>query len=145
MREIVVDEFAGALDLVIDDASHKYGPTKASFEAVFPLVRPGGLYIIEDWAWAHWSAFQSPDHRWARHEALTTLIFEVTEALGSAPDVVASIAIFQGFAVIERGDAELPDDFRLSGHITRRPEARSPGSRVRRLSSRVRRRLARLR
>jgi predicted O-methyltransferase YrrM len=37
------------IDLVIDDASHRYAPTVASFEALFPLVRPGGLYVIEDW------------------------------------------------------------------------------------------------
>ena len=37
------------LDLVIDDASHLYGPTMASFEVLFPRLRPGGLYVIEDW------------------------------------------------------------------------------------------------
>jgi hypothetical protein len=50
----VAHEFSAPLDLVIDDASHIYGPTKASFQALFPLLRPGGLYLIEDWAWAHW-------------------------------------------------------------------------------------------
>lgn len=40
----------GPFDLVIDDASHMLGPTRASFETLFPHVRPGGLYIIEDWA-----------------------------------------------------------------------------------------------
>ena len=33
------------LDLVIDDASHLYVPTRTSFEALFPRLRPGGLYI----------------------------------------------------------------------------------------------------
>lgn len=39
-----------AIDLVIDDASHVLGPTIASFDALFPRVRPGGTYVIEDWA-----------------------------------------------------------------------------------------------
>jgi hypothetical protein len=39
---------------VIDDASHLYGPTKASLNVFLPLLRPGGLYLIEDWGWAHW-------------------------------------------------------------------------------------------
>jgi hypothetical protein len=48
--EIVTAEFGTApLDLVIDDASHLYHPTKQSFETLFPRVRPGGLYVIEDW------------------------------------------------------------------------------------------------
>lgn len=38
------------IDLVVDDASHEYAPTVVSFEALFPLVRPGGLFLIEDWA-----------------------------------------------------------------------------------------------
>jgi hypothetical protein len=42
------------LDLVIDDASHLYGPTRASFEVLFPRLRPGGLYVIEDWRSQDW-------------------------------------------------------------------------------------------
>jgi hypothetical protein len=54
LREIVDAEFGGEpLDLVVDDASHRYGPTLASFETLFPLVRPGGLYVIEDWVGLH--------------------------------------------------------------------------------------------
>ena len=48
---IVHREFAGEpIDVVIDDASHLYDPTVASFEVLFPLVRPGGSYVIEDWS-----------------------------------------------------------------------------------------------
>ncbi len=36
-------------DLVIDDASHILGHTRTSFEVLFPRLRPGGLYIVEDW------------------------------------------------------------------------------------------------
>ena len=38
---------------MIDDASHLYEPSLASFETLFPLLRPGGTYIIEDWKWEH--------------------------------------------------------------------------------------------
>ncbi|MCC5954086.1 MAG: class I SAM-dependent methyltransferase [Acidimicrobiia bacterium] len=52
LARIVHDDFAGEpLDLVIDDASHRLAPTRASFEALFPLLRPGGRYLIEDWRW----------------------------------------------------------------------------------------------
>ena len=49
------------IDLVVDDASHWYEQTLASFTALFPRMAPGGLYAIEDWAWAHW-----PDPHWQR-------------------------------------------------------------------------------
>jgi predicted O-methyltransferase YrrM len=44
------------LDLVFDDASHVLGPTRASFEALFPYLREGGVYFIEDYATSHVAA-----------------------------------------------------------------------------------------
>jgi len=38
MQQIVALSFAQPLDIVIDDASHLYEPTKSSFEALFPLL-----------------------------------------------------------------------------------------------------------
>ena len=50
LRGIVTDEFADEpLDLVIDDASHVLDPTRSSFNVLFPLLRPGGVYVVEDW------------------------------------------------------------------------------------------------
>jgi predicted O-methyltransferase YrrM len=54
VRQIVEEELGREpIDLVIDDASHLLGPTRASFEVLFPLLRPGGLFLIEDWNWQH--------------------------------------------------------------------------------------------
>jgi predicted O-methyltransferase YrrM len=51
IRQILQDELgAGPLDLVIDDASHNFRETLVSFDALFPRVRPGGMYVIEDWS-----------------------------------------------------------------------------------------------
>jgi hypothetical protein len=38
----------GGWDIVIDDGSHLPRHQLVSFCALFPFVRPGGLYIIED-------------------------------------------------------------------------------------------------
>ncbi len=52
--EILNREFGTEpLDLVIDDASHIFGPTRRTLEMVFPLLREGGMYVIEDWAAEH--------------------------------------------------------------------------------------------
>jgi predicted O-methyltransferase YrrM len=54
LRTIVDDEFGNQdLDLVVDDASHLLDETRASFETLFPRLRPGGLFLIEDWNWQH--------------------------------------------------------------------------------------------
>lgn len=52
LGEIAAQEFGDErLDLVIDDASHRLEPTRASFETLFPRLRDGGLFLIEDWRW----------------------------------------------------------------------------------------------
>jgi SAM-dependent methyltransferase len=108
LRKIVDREFDGPLDLVIDDASHMYGPTKSSFECLFPLLRPGGLYVIEDWAWEHWGEYNSPGNSLARKkDGLTRLIEELVVATGASETLIKSLTIYQGFIVIERGPAEL--------------------------------------
>ena len=50
LRRILADDVDGPLDAVVDDASHLLGPTMHSFEVLFPLLRPGGWYVIEDWS-----------------------------------------------------------------------------------------------
>lgn len=38
----------GPFDVVIDDGSHQPAHQRASFDALWPHVAPGGLYIVED-------------------------------------------------------------------------------------------------
>jgi hypothetical protein len=112
----------GPLDLVIDDASHRYEPTRASFEALFPLLRPGGFYIIEDWAWAHWPSLHAA---FAGLVPLTRLVTECIEATGTGHEQsgIAGVTVAQGFAVIERGPAPLPSGWTLDEAIIRPPAA----------------------
>lgn len=90
IRQIISTEFPGGLDVVIDDASHLYELTRQSFEAVFPLLRPGGLYIVEDWGWAHWRDWQTTD-QWKDQPALTNLLFELTMLCATSAFVVSEI------------------------------------------------------
>ena len=83
LRQIVLGELADELDLVVDDASHTYEETRASFEFLFPLLSPGGVYVIEDWSWAHHPDYQSPDAPFSRRRALSNLLFEQIMLMGS--------------------------------------------------------------
>ena len=51
----IIDKAFGKqdLDLVVDDASHLLAPSTATFEMLFPRLRPGGLYVLEDWSGDH--------------------------------------------------------------------------------------------
>jgi SAM-dependent methyltransferase len=43
------------LDIVIDDASHYYKQTRATFDYIFhERLKSGGYYIIEDWGCGYW-------------------------------------------------------------------------------------------
>jgi hypothetical protein len=122
LREIVARDLGGELDLVIDDGSHLDVPTRASFEALFPLLPPGGLYIVEDWAWEHWPEFQDPGHVWAGEESLAAFVGDLAAAAGSSRTLFRSLAVYEGFLVVERGESdEIRDGFRLADHIRRRP------------------------
>ena len=42
-------EHSAEWDLIVDDASHDGALTAAALEHLWPLVAPGGFYVIEDW------------------------------------------------------------------------------------------------
>jgi SAM-dependent methyltransferase len=111
LREMVAQEFAGeALDLVVDDASHFLDETRASFNALFPFVRPGGAYVIEDWNWAHARVDKLPDDApglYAGREPLTKLVFELVLACGSSKGIIEKIDIDRNSATVWRGKAPI--------------------------------------
>lgn len=101
--------FPTGIDLVVDDASHLYEQTKATFLMLFPLVRAGGTYIIEDWAWSHMPNYQGKLATWARQPAMTNLIFELI-ALAGRYGVIESIKITHELVAIKKGAGTLPED-----------------------------------
>jgi hypothetical protein len=119
VRAIVGSEFDGPLDLVVDDASHMYGPTLASFQTLFRFIRPGGFYIIEDWAWEHWPVCFKSDLAASEDRGLTDLVSELVQSAGTSNALIKSVTVYQGFTAIERGDSPVPDDFTLADQIIR--------------------------
>ena len=108
IREIIKSEFPDeTLDLVVDDASHFYTETRASFEMLFPLLRPGGIYIIEDWGWAHWQGdlWQKSQIFPAEMPSLTNLLIEISMLCASRPDLVANVQIEPSVIKVRRGSA----------------------------------------
>jgi predicted O-methyltransferase YrrM len=101
LREIALGELADELDLVVDDASHTYEETRTSFEFLFPLLRPGGIYVIEDWSWAHHPNYQSPDARFSKRHALSNLLFEQIMLLGST-SVISEIRVWRFLYLIHK-------------------------------------------
>lgn len=101
LREIIKLDLMGTLDLVVDDASHTYEHSKRSFEVLFPLLSPNGLYVVEDWAWAHHRSYQAPDAPFAKLNALTSLLYEQIALMGSKSDI-SEIRILKNLYVIRK-------------------------------------------
>jgi hypothetical protein len=49
--------FAAGIDLVIDDASHIGQFSSITFHTVFPHLKSGALYIVEDWGTGYWPSW----------------------------------------------------------------------------------------
>lgn len=142
----ILDEELGArpIDLVVDDASHLYAETRSSFEVLFPRVRPGGRFVIEDWNGRHLLADRMahaledttrPDHDQLeqrvetaygaqlaeaghREIPLTQLCIEFMLARASNGDAIREVLVNRHWVVIERGADPLdPERFRLSNHV----------------------------
>lgn len=112
--KIIDDNFDDPLDLVIDDASHNYEHTKATFDIAFPRLKVGGLYIIEDWNWAHYHDLIL-DTTWKDQRALSNLAFEIVMAIGSGTGI-NSMDVRSWGLIITKG-TDVPPDFSLDGAI----------------------------
>lgn len=107
-------------------ASHRYDLSRATFQALFPRIRPGGIYVLEDYGWAHTAGFQSGEHGWFQRPALTNLVFEVTMMLASRPGLVARVDVLPGLCLIYRGPRECPRPFDIDDHIVARGRKLTP-------------------
>jgi hypothetical protein len=115
VRGIIEQNFPCGIDVIIDDASHGYELTKATFDIAFPYLKPGGLYIVEDWAWAHWRDWQASEN-WKDEPALSNLLFEVTMASASSGWIISEVYANGNFFGVRKA-AECPnldDSFHIS-------------------------------
>ena len=117
------------IDLIIDDASHLYPQTRDAFNICFPYLGEGGLYIIEDWGWAHWpgDVWQKDHPYFAGKPALSNLLIELFMLSASRPDLISELLIDHNAIVVRRGSGSLPKTpFRISDHYLLRGRTFSP-------------------
>ena len=112
------------IDLVVDDASHFYAETRETFRALFPRLRPGGIYIIEDWGWAHW-----PGELWQKEKGgdyfrnkppLSNLLVEIMLLCASSPGFVRKVSFNDVVIYLERGPDPIAAEFEPSAHYFNR-------------------------
>lgn len=143
--EILAQEIGDrSIDLIIDDASHLYEETLASFETLFPRLAPDGLFVIEDWNGGHLidDLIEHARHDTTRTDqaeieqrladleaqklaktgampsSLVKLIVQLVVARASSGDVIRDLTINEHWAIVRRGSEPLdPHTFRLGDHL----------------------------
>jgi hypothetical protein len=114
MRSVVAE--LGTPDIIVDDGSHIGRHQRISFETLFPLLREGGLYVIED---LHASYFiGSYEGGYRRRGTGVEYIKQLIDDLHAwyhgrntqtpARDWIRAIHVYDSMVVIEKGKVERP-------------------------------------
>jgi hypothetical protein len=92
------EQSPGGYHLIVDDASHIGSLTIATFGLLWPLVRPGGYYVAEDWA----DPWVEPS--WGVANPADRLVDRVHELIGALKDGAVEVRYtWQGLVIIRRG------------------------------------------
>lgn len=89
-------------DLVVEDGPHNGDASRRALESMWPWVRPGGFYVIEDWyvGFPSWQGYGPSMVELAR-ELLGTLEFPAHSGRGPVDDV-EQITYRYGMIVLEK-------------------------------------------
>ncbi|WP_394619045.1 class I SAM-dependent methyltransferase [Lentzea sp. JNUCC 0626] len=102
----------GPLDIVIDDGSHLSQDVITSFHALFPRLRPGGLYVVEDLQTSYWPGWGGDRHDLGNPATSMGLFKSLTDGLNrrefssetsTVDDTVTGIHFYHNMVFIEKG------------------------------------------
>jgi hypothetical protein len=112
-----LDELAarfGPFDVVIDDGSHRCAHVVTTFGALFPHVRDGGIYVVEDLQTSYWERYGGSSKPNAPGTSMT-MLQRLTDGLNYAEfDIpnytptytdqsITSVSFYHNIAFIEKG------------------------------------------
>jgi len=78
----MVDDFK-SFDIIIDDAAHQANKAKASFDFLFPYLKSGGFYVIEDWGTGYWGTWKDGvDYQPKHYHGMVGLVKDLVDQAG---------------------------------------------------------------
>jgi hypothetical protein len=117
----VVEEM-GRPNIVLDDGSHVAQHQRVSFETLFSLLQPGGLYIIEDTQTAYWPGQHEGGYGRAGTaiELVKRLVDDLHGWWHNQPGIVekhdiAGIHVHDSIVFIEKGPTQRPGHIKVGG------------------------------
>lgn len=120
LRKVVRE--IGAPNLILDDGSHIAEHQLISFKTLFPLLQPGGLYLIEDLHTAYWPGYYRGGYRrkGTGIELAKTLVddmhgwYHANGCKLADKQEIASVRFYDSLVVIEKGDVPMPQHIKVS-------------------------------
>ena len=112
----------GGIDVVIDDGSHSAPHQKVSFDTLFPLLSPQGVYICEDTMTAYLPGFYGGGYRRKTNflEVAKTIVDDLhadfhdrPQGVPNANRTIAGLHFYQGMVVIEKGLQPRPSHMKI--------------------------------
>lgn len=94
-------KLGGQFNLIVDDASHNGIDTRKSFDLLWPMVAPGGFYVIEDWSVALGDGTWGEQKNWGDSMLRTAESF--LTMLDKRDGPVESITYRFGMIIFRRG------------------------------------------
>jgi cephalosporin hydroxylase len=120
----VVKEF-GAPDVILDDGSHMASHQRASFNSLFPSLKVGGLYIIEDLQTSYWPDWEGGYRRKGTAiEFIKQMIddlhgwYHKRPTVTPAKNTIGAIHLYDSVAVIEKANRNRPGMLRGGGQLS---------------------------
>ena len=114
----------GAPDIILDDGSHVSKHQDVSFRTLFPLLKDGGLYVIEDLHTAYWTKWDGGyKRRGTGIELVKTLIDDMHAWYHDRPELMApkdeilGIHMYDSLVFIEKGKKPQPAHIQIPGTI----------------------------
>jgi demethylmacrocin O-methyltransferase len=138
----VIVRLYGGFDLVIDDGSHLNTHQIETFKILFPLMKPSGVYVIEDVQTSYWPAFGggavgTPAYAASAMSFFKELVDGVNHAeflpsAGARPIVfqscIKSIYFEHNLIVVVKGDNTQPSNIDVAAHAAELESSASPSA-----------------
>lgn len=115
-----VNEEFGPFDLVLDDGSHFGRHQLTSFDVLFPLLKSGGHYVIEDLHTSYWRSFEGG---YRQPGTAIELVKDVIDDMHSwyhghdtttpARDSIVGIHVYDSMTVMDKGVKEPPRNIKV--------------------------------
>jgi hypothetical protein len=111
-----VSEEHGPFDVVIDDGGHTMEQQIGAAEILLPLLKPGGVYLVEDTHTSYWAEYggglrqEGTFLEWAKDRVDDLHAFHWSTAAPPAPltDLIDGMHVYDSIVVLDRADRAAP-------------------------------------